>query len=126
MKAQTREADDVKGVPDLLWEILTHILCLGHVFKHEALPAIWKDLASAPKRQHLTTLQRELDDTVCCVNACAGLLNITLFLDFLLDHWDNLGTGLHHFGLKQHTYAPPEDAEGPRCGWRHWPFIGRR
>ena len=70
-----------------------------------------KELARAPKRQHLTTLQRALNDTPRRLSARApivatpGLIKLTLDLGFRIDHRYNIGTGLHQFGLNQHTYA---------------------
>ena len=63
------------------------------------------------KHQHLTTLQMHLDDTACCLRvhtpiiATPGILKITLDLGFYLDNHNDLGTGLHQFGLGQHTSA---------------------
>ena len=110
-KALARKADDKKGVPDLLWTNLTYLLYLGQVSAHEDLPPICKELSEAPKREHLTTLQRALDYTSHRLSIHAhivpmpGLLKITLALGFCLDHQDDLGMGLHQFGLSQHTSA---------------------
>ena len=57
------------------------------------------------------THQRNLDDTTWSLSAWApilatpGLLKITLALGFLLEHHDDLCSGLHKFGLVQHTSA---------------------
>ena len=57
----------------------------------------------------MTPLERELNTTVRCLSICApivstpGFLNLTLYLGFHLDHWDNLGTVLHNFGMGQHN-----------------------
>ena len=37
-----------------------------------------------------------------------GMLKLTLALGFHLYHCDDLGTGLHKFGLSQHTSAAQE------------------
>ena len=64
-----------------------------------------------PRRQHLMTLQRALDDTTQCLSVQAptlvtpGLIKITLALGCRLEHHDDLGSGLHKFGLVQHTSA---------------------
>ena len=69
---------------------------------------MWKALADSPKRQHLITLQRKIDDTAYRMSVCApiiatpSLLKMVLALEFHLDHRDNLGTGLHQFCLIQH------------------------
>ena len=63
------------------------------------------------KRQHLTTLQRDLDNTARHLRIRASIvttpwiLKLTLVLGFRLDHCDDLGTGFHHFGLGQKTYT---------------------
>ena len=81
------------------------------MYKYEVLSPIWKDLLVVLKRQNLTTLQRVLNNTSRRLSvrvpivAMTSLLNITLSLGFLLDHRDNLGLGLHQFGLIQHTSA---------------------
>ena len=65
----------------------------------------------ALKSQHLTTLQRDLDDTAWHLSfrapivATPGMLNLTLLLGVHLEHRDNLGLGLHYFDLGQHTSA---------------------
>ena len=72
---------------------------------------MWNELARSPKHQHLTTLQRYLDDTAQHISvhaptfATPGLLKLTLILGFLLYHHNDLGMGLHHFGIGQHTSA---------------------
>ena len=78
---------------------------------HEDFYPIWKELAGGLKRQRLTTLQRDIDETACCLSARAliipmlGLLKLTLALFFHMDHQDDLGTGLHQFGLVQNISA---------------------
>ena len=73
-------------------------------------PLIWKELSGVPKLHHLTTLQRALDDTArrmgvhTPIVATPVLIKLTLSLYFLLDHQDNLLTGLHQFGMGQNTY----------------------
>ena len=63
----------------------------------------------ALKRQHLKMLQRAIDDTSCCLSICTtiiakpGLLKITLYLGFPMDHGEELGKSLHQFGMVQHT-----------------------
>ena len=63
------------------------------------------------KRQHLTTLQRSLDNTArhlsfrAPIVATPGFLKLTLTLGFSLDHHNDLVTGLHQFGIFQHTSA---------------------
>ena len=37
--------------------------------------------------------------------ATSGLIQLTLSLGFLLDHCDNLGMGLHYFGIGEHISA---------------------
>ena len=57
------------------------------------------------------TLQRALYDTTRRLSvqvpiiATPGMLKITLALGCRLDHCDNLGSGLHKFGLVQRTSA---------------------
>ena len=59
----------------------------------------------------MTTVQRVLDNTACSISVHApiimatGVIKITLSLGFCLYNRDNLGTGLHQFGLGQHTSA---------------------
>ena len=54
-------------------------------------------------------MQRDLDDTSHRLSvhaptvATSGLLKLNLSLGFLLDHWDDLGMGVHQFGMGQHT-----------------------
>ena len=56
-------------------------------------------------------IHRALDDTAhrlsirASILATPGLIKLSLDLGFFLYHRDNLGTGLHQFGLKQHTPA---------------------
>ena len=56
-------------------------------------------------------LQMDFNDTASCLSVCTpivtktGLLKLTLSLGFFIYHCNNLGTGLHQFGLGQHTYA---------------------
>ena len=72
---------------------------------------MWKELAAPPICQHLMTLQRALDNTTrrlnvqAPINATPGLLKITLTIGFRLEHRDDLGSGLHKFGIVQHTSA---------------------
>ena len=100
-----------KGIPDLLGTNLTYLLRLGQFSSHKYLPSIWKGIVETPKCQHLTTIQRVIDDTVCCLNIRApivmtsGLLKLTVDLGFCLDHRDALGMGLHQFGMVQNTSA---------------------
>ena len=59
----------------------------------------------------MTTLQRDLDDTArrlsvrAPIIATRGMLNITLKLGSRLDYRDDLGMGLHPFGLGHQTSA---------------------
>ena len=72
---------------------------------------MWKELARAPKRQHLAILQRPLDDTARRLSvrvpivATPGIFKLTLDLGFYLYHCDNFGTGLHQFELVQYVSA---------------------
>ena len=58
-----------------------------------------------PTHKHLTTFQREFDDTFrsliirAPIVSTLGLLKITLSLGFRLDPLDNLIMGLHKFGM---------------------------
>ena len=110
-KVQACKADKDKGILNLLGNNLIYLLHLGQLSAHEDLPLMWKYLAGLPKCQHLATLQRALDNTARHISVCApiiettGLLKLTLALIFSLDHRDNLGTGLHQFGLVNHTSA---------------------
>ena len=52
-----------QGSLDLLGGNLTYLLRIFQVVDHASLPPMWKALADAPKRQHLTTLQHAFDDT---------------------------------------------------------------
>ena len=62
---------------------------------------MWKELVGTPKLQHLTTLQRALDNIAwrfsirALVVAMPGMLKLALALSFHLEHLDNLGWGLH-------------------------------
>ena len=109
-KALVRKADKEKGQPDLLGSKLTYLLGLFWVASHKDLPPVWKELPMALKRQHLTTLQRALNDTARRLSVCepiilmSRLIKLTLTLGFCLDYLYDLGTGLNHFGLSQHTY----------------------
>ena len=103
--------NNYKGIPELLGSNFLYLIHLGKVASHEDLLPIWKDLSGYLKRQHLTTLQRELNNTSCCLSvrtpifATSGPLKITLALVFILDHRDDLGMVLHQFGLGEKTFA---------------------
>ena len=105
------KAGNEKGIPDLLGKSLTYLLRLGQLSANEDLSPIWKELTVSPKNQHPTTLQRDFSNTARCFSICTpiiailDLLNLTLSLGFILDHQGNLGTGLHQFGLGQHSSA---------------------
>ena len=79
------------------------------MYEHESLPPIWKEISGNPKRQHLTMLQRALDNTDFRLSvrmptvAAPGLFKLTLSLGFYLDHWYNLEMGLHQFWLVHPT-----------------------
>ena len=109
--ALAHKAGNKKGIPDLLGKSQTYLLRLGKLSAHEDLSPIWKELTVSPKHQHLTTLQRVLSNTARFLRICTPiiaipyLLNLTLSLGFILDHQDDLGTGLHQFGLGQHSSA---------------------
>ena len=60
-KALVCQLDAEKGVPDLLGSKLTYLLSLSQVANHEDLPPVWKELAGAPKHQHLMNLKRYLN-----------------------------------------------------------------
>ena len=72
---------------------------------------MWKELSAPPKLQHLTTLQRTLENTtrrlsiLAPIVAMPGLLKPTLTLGFRPEHHHELGTGLHQFGIGQHNSA---------------------
>ena len=59
----------------------------------------------APKRQHLTTFQRSLNDTArnlgvrAPIVATPGLIKLNLALGFRLNQCDGLGMGLNQFGV---------------------------
>ena len=105
------QADKEKGIPDLLGSNIICLLRLGRLVAHKYLPPVWNELVKEPKSQHLTTLQRALDNTARRLSArvpivvTPGLLNLTLSLGFRLYHHSDLGTGLHQFGVGQHTSA---------------------
>ena len=113
-KALSRKADDKKGIPDLVCSNLVYLIRIGQVATHEDLPPIWKYLKVALKPQHLTTLHRAIDNTAhhlsvrAHIFATPGLLKLTLVVDFLLYHKDDLGAGLHQFGMCQHTSTAPK------------------
>ena len=94
---------------DLLGYNLAYLLRLRQVAAHEDLPPVWKELTGALNCQYLTTLQRSLEDTAWRLSVRApiittsGLLKLALALGFLLEHRDDLGLGLHQFGIGQHT-----------------------
>ena len=108
-KVQDHKSDDEKGIPNLLGTNLTYLLHLGQISAHEDLLPIRKELVGGPNRQYLTTLQRALKNTSlrlsvrAPISAMPGLIKFTLALRFLLDHRDDLGTGMYQFGLGQHT-----------------------
>ena len=70
---------------------------------------MWKELSGPLNRQHLTMLQRALEDTAwrlrihAPIVATPGMIKITLELGFYLEHRDGLGLGLHQFRIIQHT-----------------------
>ena len=104
-----RERAESKGVPDLLSKNLTYLLRMCQVVKHTLLLPVWKALSDSPKRQQLTTTQREFVDMAQRLGVCApiiaapSLLKMSLTLVFHLNHIDNLGKGLHQFYVGQHT-----------------------
>ena len=61
VKALALQVYEDKGIPDLLGSKLTYLLSLSQVANHEDLPPVWKELAGAPKRQHLMNLKRYLN-----------------------------------------------------------------
>ena len=74
-KAQSCKADDDKGIPYLMGDNLTYLLPLGQVSYHEEIPPIWKELEGGPNCQHLTTLQREINDYFPPQHTCAYCLD---------------------------------------------------
>ena len=103
-----RQEDKEKGIMDLLGSNLTYLLHLGQVAPNENPHPMWRELVRAPKHQHLTTIQRNLDDIArhltvrAPIFATPGLLKIILDLGLRLYHRDDLGTGLHQFEIGQH------------------------
>ena len=57
-KEQALKSDDKKGFLYLLGNNITYLLRLCQVSTHDYLLPIRKELTGAPKRQHLTMLQR--------------------------------------------------------------------
>ena len=88
-KALARKADKEKGIPELLGYNINYLLRLSQVACARGPPP-WrpKELARSPKRQHLTTVQRSLDDTArylsirTSIITMPGTLKITLALGF--------------------------------------------
>ena len=108
-KALARQTDAEKGVTDLLGSNLAYLLRLSQVADHKDLPTMWKELAGSQNHQHMASIQRDLNDTALNLSfrapifATSGLLKLNLSLGFRLEHHNNLGLGLHHFGLGQHS-----------------------
>ena len=117
---------------------LTYLLHLYQVAYHESLPPIWKVLVGAPKRQKLMCLQQAFDDTARRIGvrapivATPGLLNMTLFISFCLNHRDYLGDGdppflpgEAHFLLWEVSEGPccPTTGSSPRCSLRSHSLV---
>ena len=103
--------DAEKGVPYILGSKLNYLLRFVQVAAHKDPPPMWKELVGYPKRQHLTTHQRALDDTARRLGVWAPIVatpvlpKLTLSLGFRLEHRNDLVTSRHKFGIGQHTSA---------------------
>ena len=53
-------------------------------FPMKTPPPIWKELVGAPKRQHLATLQRALEDTACRLSIRMPIVAIPILLKLTL------------------------------------------
>ena len=134
-KIEKREQAEKKGFIKFLGVNLTYLIDLHQVAKHNLILLVWKALIGNPKIQQLTYLQRVFNAKArrpgvrTPIVATHGLLKMSMYLSFHLNHRDELVMGIHQFYLWQNTYASRDfmkaciDQHHAIAGWGGSPTL---